>query len=857
MKLNKLIQAMLLATPIILAGCAGEDGKDGAAGATGATGNTGTPGATGNTGATGATGATGNNGENGLSSLVSQTILMAGDEQCFQGGVRFDSGIDTNSDNVLGSDEIAQSTVQCAATQLDTTANFVRIATFPVCLQLNDTCNDNTATSAEIIDVSGDGMTLVYTDSLLGVAGFVDITDPANPKNLGTLDMGGEPTSVAIKDGLALVAVNTSADFVNTSGVLKVVDIATMTLVHSIDLGGQPDSVAISPDHTFAAVAIENERDEDVNDGQIDTDPQAPAGYLVVVNIADATPGNWTSTTVDMTSLADIAPTDPEPEYVDINENNVAVVTMQENNHIVLVDLATATVTSHFNAGSVDLDMIDSEKNDLIDQSSSIADVAREPDGVTWINSQYLVTADEGDMNGGSRTFTVFDTQGNVAFSSDTGPEHLTARIGHLNEGRSGKKGAELENAEVAIFGDSRYLFVNAERSSLVMVYDIADPTKPVFKQVLPAALAPEGVKAIPSRNLLVAASEEDERGLFRGAVNIYSYNVQESTYPTISSVNRENGTPIPYAALSGLAADWSSEGVLWSIEDSAFDMSRIFRIDTNYTPARLTREIHIMDSNDVFAAVATSGATADDSSFDDIDLAAMINDNKSVNLDPEGISVSAAGGFWVASEGAGTVGDASRPIKSLNFLFKVDGNGVIEQVVTLPDAINAKQVRFGFEGVAEYDDKLYVTFQRKWTGDANPRIGIYDLSAKTWEFVFYPLEAPASQNGGWVGLSDISSLGDGTFLVIERDNQMGPDAAIKRLYTIDLNGYTADTTITKTLARDLMDDLKSRGGLVPEKIEGSAVTPMGDIFIVNDNDGVDDNSGEIELLHLDNISNL
>lgn len=857
MKLNKLIQAMLLATPIILTACGGDDGKDGKDGTDGTNGTAGAAGATGAAGETGATGATGATGDNGLDSLVKQTVLMAGDDQCFQGGVRFDSGLDSNADGELATDEITESTVQCAATQLDTSSNFVRVATFPVCMQLNATCDDDTATSAEIIDVSGDGMTLVYTDSLSGVVGFVDITDPANPKALGIVDMDGEPTSVAVKDGLALVAVNTSADYVNTSGSLKVVDIATRTIVHSIDLGGQPDSVAISPDHTFAAVAIENERDEGLNDGQIDIDPQAPAGYLVVVNITDATPSNWTSTTVDMTGLADIAPTDPEPEYVDINEDNVAVVTMQENNHIVLVDLATATVTSHFNAGSVDLDMIDTKKNALIDQSSSIADVVREPDGVTWINSQYFVTADEGDMNGGSRTFTVFDTKGNIAFSSGNSTEHLTARIGALNEGRSGKKGAELENAEMAVFGNSRYLFVNSERSSLVLVYDIADPTRPMFKQVLPAALAPEGVKAIPSRNLLVAASEEDERGLFRGGVNIYSYNVQESAYPTISSVNRENGTPIPYAALSGLAADWSSEGVLWSIEDSAYEQSRIFRIDTNYKPARLTREIRIMDSHDVFAAVATSGASADDNSFDATDLAAMINDDKTVNLDPEGISVSAAGGFWVASEGAGTVGDASRPIKSLNFLFKVDGNGVIEQVVTLPDAINAKQVRFGFEGVSEYDGKLYVAFQRAWTGDTNPRIGVYDLTTKTWEFVFYPLDAVASQNGGWVGLSDISSLGDGTFLIIERDNQMGPDAAIKRLYKIDMNGYSADTTISKTLVRDLISDLKATGGLTPEKIEGSAVTPMGEVFIVNDNDGVDDNSGEIELLHLGNISNI
>jgi hypothetical protein len=35
------------------------------------------------------------------------------------------------------------------------------------------------------------------------------------------------------------------------------------------DLGGQPDSVAASPDGRYLAVAIENERDEDLDDGVI------------------------------------------------------------------------------------------------------------------------------------------------------------------------------------------------------------------------------------------------------------------------------------------------------------------------------------------------------------------------------------------------------------------------------------------------------------------------------------------------------------------------------------------------------------------------------------------------------------
>lgn len=49
----------------------------------------------------------------------------------------------------------------------------------------------------------------------------------------------------------------------------------------------------------------------------------------------------------------------------------------------------------------------------------------------------------------------------------------------------------------------------------------------------------------------------------------------------------------------------------------------------------------------------------------------AMINADKTVNVDLEGIAASASGGFWLVSEGSGTIGDASRPINSLNFRFK------------------------------------------------------------------------------------------------------------------------------------------------------------------------------------------
>ncbi|UJS22993.1 hypothetical protein [Thiothrix winogradskyi] len=63
-----------------------------------------------------------------------------------------------------------------------TTKNFNRVASFPVCLQLDADCNVADTTAAEIVTASTDGMTLIYSDSPSKSIGFVDITDPTKPK---------------------------------------------------------------------------------------------------------------------------------------------------------------------------------------------------------------------------------------------------------------------------------------------------------------------------------------------------------------------------------------------------------------------------------------------------------------------------------------------------------------------------------------------------------------------------------------------------------------------------------------------------------------------------------------------------
>lgn len=717
---------------------------------------------------------------------------------------------------------------------------FNRVAAFPV---FNNTDID-TETVAEIVAASGDGNTLIYTDSANAQLGFVDIADPASPQPAGTVNLNGEPTSVAVAGRYALAAVNTSLDFVNTAGELAVVDIATQQIVTVLDLGGQPDSVAVSPDQRYAAIAIENERDEDLGSGQ---PPQAPAGFLVIVDLVGA-PGDWTTRQVDLSGVADLFPEDAEPEYVDINRRNIAAVTLQENNHIVLVDLSDGSIVDDYSAGSVDLEQIDATEEDpaLISLTQSLDNVAREPDGISWLSNSRFAIANEGDLFGGSRGFSIFKKNGQVKYEAGNRLDHEVVRLGHYPDARSGNKGNEPENVEYARYGNDRLLFVGSERSSVVFVYDIGNRNRPRLLQTLPAGVGPEGLLAIPGRDLFVAASEEDDRGdKFRSVLNIYKRERSLAEYPTVRSVNRADGTPIPWSALSGLAMDRHRPGIAYTIHDSFYQQTRLFKMNVRHKPALIVEEIVLDDAMGKLAAVEPS----------------LANGDGTVNLDAEGIATRVDGGFWIASEG-----DDSPAFG--NLLVRVAADGLIEDVITLPASTSARLVRFGFEGVASVgsgaDETLFVAFQREWIDDPDDhvRIGRYSVASGEWTFYYYPLEAPLSNNGGWVGLSEIVAVGDDEFAVIERDNQAGPDAVIKRIYSFSVAGLTpladpqpgttpAFPVLGKTLVRDLMPDLQAPAGLVLEKIEGLAVTRSGDALIVNDNDGVDDSNGETQLLRL------
>jgi DNA-binding beta-propeller fold protein YncE len=739
---------------------------------------------------------------------------------------------------------------------------FHRLATYPVFE--NRPAGDSVAaeTVAEISAVSEDGRTVVSTDAAARRIGFVDISDPSAPKGLGTLSLAelgsehDEPTSVAVVGGYVLVVVDTSASLTEPSGRLDVVDLTTRQRVRSLDLGGQPDSIAVTPDGAHAVVAIENQRDEDATPagGEEGDLPQLPAGFLQVLDLPGDDPAAWSTRAVPFVDDAGAplpvvaaagldTPQDPEPEYVAVNPSGDKVaVTLQENNGVAVVDIASGTIETVFSAGAVAVSGIDVEDDGVIDQTGSIPATPREPDAVGWLDDDHVATANEGDWKGGTRGWSVFDTAtGEAVWDAGAELERLAVRVGLHTEDRAGKKGVEPEGLTVATLGGVRYAFVGSERSNFVAVYDVTDPGAPRFVQVLATTNGPEGLLVVPERDLLVVSSETDDADAgVRASISVFGRGERWADgagtpqFPSVVSADAtagpQAGSPIGWGALGALSADPSDPARLWTATDAAYAVTQLLSLDVSgygqAGPAVVDR-----------AVTLTEGG-------------------RPVGLDVEGVSARADGGFWLGVEGAD--GDQ-------NAVVRVDDDGAVQQRVALPAEVAAGLGKQGIEGVAAHgtgdDEQVWVALQRGLTTDeggtaGTARLGRYDVASRTWDWFAYPLET-TSTDGDWIGLSEVTVVDGDTLAVIERDKLNGPGAAVKRVYTVEVPATavgaasTTPVAVEKALAHDVLPDLRATNGWTQEKLEGLTIGGDGTVWAVTDNDGLSDATGETVLLRL------
>ena len=266
----------------------------------------------------------------------------------------------------------------------------------------------------------------------------------------------------------------------------------------------------------------------------------------------------------------------------------------------------------------------------------------------------------------------------------------------------------------------------------------------------------------------------------------------------------------------------------MWAVSDSVLAQAYLYRIDVSETPAVITERLPV------------GGVDVDDTDGD---------------FDLEGVAARPEGGFWLASEGRTNPG-SSRP----NLIVRTDADGTVLDAFPLPDVAR----RRGHAAAASRASPSPAPRPAATSGVGGDPAGVgrrppaSSSSAATTSppargrspstRSTHSTESPAA---AVVGLSELTLLPDGTLAVIERDNQLGQDARIKRIYAVDpasiefLPHGDDLEVLDKELLADVLDDLDDASISVPDKLEGLAVTADGHAYLVTDNDGVDENYGE------------
>ncbi|MGB5714914.1 MAG: esterase-like activity of phytase family protein [Waterburya sp.] len=150
-----------------------------------------------------------------------------------------------------------------------------------------------------------------------------------------------------------------------------------------------------------------------------------------------------------------------------------------------------------------------------------------------------------------------------------------------------------------------------------------------------------------------------------------------------------------------------------------------------------------------------------------------------------------------------------------------------------------------GFEGMAFSPDRttLYPLLEGAVLGDPDDALRIYEFDVESSEYIglvgYYRTEVDGNPIG------DFTPINDTEFLVIERDNNQGEEAEIKKIFKIDISEVDEDGYVEKELVVDLLDiddpnDLNGDGNTTYDMpfvtIEDVVVVDEDTILVANDN---------------------
>ncbi|MEB3220005.1 MAG: choice-of-anchor I family protein, partial [Nostocales cyanobacterium 94392] len=821
---------------------------------------------------------------------------------------------------------------------------------------------------------------------------IIDISNPASPTKFAEIDItsiGGGVNSVAVKNGIVAVAVE--ANNPQELGVVAFFDADGNSLRTPITVGALPDMLTFTPDGTKILVANEGEPNEDYT-----VDPEGSISIIDVsggIANASVTTAGFTGFNDQKQALIDsgvrifgpgaTVAQDLEPEYIAVSADGTkAFVTLQENNAIAVLDVATATVEDILPLGYKDHNLpgngLDASDRDVdgssggggkiniknwpvfgmyqpdsiasfeadgktyyltanegdarirptgddilpapndgegdifneevrIGSSAVVLDPTAFPNAAELKNNanlgRLLITNTLGDTDGdgdydklyayGTRSFSIWDDQGNLVFDSGDQLERITAELTpeffNANNGatsdfdtRSDNKGPEPEAATVGVINGKPYGFVGLERAGGgVMVYDLSNPAAPKFVQYIRTEgdISPEGFKFIsaaesPNGNPVLAVANE-----VSGTTTLYNIDVQ----PTITNYTFDNlpklGTTstnqdIFLGGFSGLYFQGIAEnGNLKFVTHTdrgpngePTDGKRPFLLPdfqpevVSFELNRSTGEIAITNRTGLFREDGTTPLTglpnlqsgAANTAYTDeigVDLNGNTLANDTLGADLEGIVVAQDGSFWMVDE--------YRPA-----IYHFENNGkLIERFIpegsatdssqnggtsfgtpVLPAVYAQRRANRGFEAVALEGNKLYAFIQSPIDNpdngsdtasrsSRNLRILEFDTVSKevTGEYLYLLDDITGSGNAKTDKIGDAVALGNGKFAVVERDDLSTTDSN-KLIYSIDL----AEATNINNPANFTLPAGKTIEQLTPEELTTANIKPATKSLIAN-----------------------
>lgn len=463
------------------------------------------------------------------------------------------------------------------------------------------------------------GSDRLYVTSSGGLQ-VVDLSDPSAPSLITTINFTSlgyattDVTSVAIKGGIVAVALPASPK--SNPGTVIFLDAATGAKLGDATVGALPDMVTFTPDGTKVLVANEGEY-LDSNGG-----PGTAEGSVSIIDLSGGFGGPLPVTTAgfgafDADALraegvrvffGQTAALDLEPEYIAVSADGAkAMVTLQENNAVGLLDIATGTFTDVVALGTKDFSTLLADFSDR-DGPGATASIRLEtgnpvfglymPDGIDSYEAggaTYYVIANEGDDRNDflnpdevvRLNSSLYDLD-NTLFPNEATLK-TDAELGRLNvvntPGLRGDTDGDGDIDQILTLGGRSFSILDATGN---IVFDSGDLIERIAAELVPLAIFDDrSDNKGPEPESIEIATIGDSTyafvGLERSNLTL-TFDVTDPTNVTYTGVAQRPGDLAPEGSLFISAEDSPTGEALFVTSNEASNNISVFGVNETFT---------------------------------------------------------------------------------------------------------------------------------------------------------------------------------------------------------------------------------------------------------------------------------